>query len=181
MNSDNNVWAEALKAGLDDSTDNIVPLMEEQCRLLEEATGGIVRGRFAEIKLARNPFFGGQVGSVAAYLSQAAKPTEENVLPQEDIGPSYDKNTYGFDIYNDNYKYRPFEVEFGPVYPASVSVDETIWRESKEEFRGCLPFDCLESSGSAFDVYDDDTLMDCFRIVVKSRKMSYILQQLMSA
>lgn len=181
-----NLWSFALGTPLEDTTDNVIPLMEEQCRALEKATNGRVRGRFSEVKWLPGisaAMAGGMLTALAEsqrkLVSQYAS-SEEDALPQKDIGSRFDERTYAFDVYSDDYKFRSFELTFGPVYPVRLSVDETIWRDSREEFLDWLPLDEQDRKESVISLSRDSDLMGCFKIIVGSRKMRYILGKLMA-
>lgn len=178
-----NLWASALKASLENPTDEIVPFMEEQCRDLEKATSGIVHARFVEIRHVPKDPTPSEAGMAAVYtkLSQIIgtyDTVEKDVLSQEDIGDTYEKKTYGFDIYSENYKFRPFMVTIGPTYPIELSIDETIWRESRDQFLRYLPIDERDQSDNTIRIEGINELKGCFRTIVESRKLGYILHRL---
>lgn len=184
MSSSENIWISALNGEFLNPTDDVIPLMEEQGRALEEATEGVVRGRFIEtqrVPKRRSTSFEGAGASFRelSRLVDSVYGTEEvDALPQRDIGGLYAEKTYGFDIYSDDYKYRPFEVTVGPVYPIKLSVDETIWRESRDEFLVLLPAGSQDDDGRSVPVESGNNLMDFFRVIVRSRKMGFILRRL---
>lgn len=175
-----NLWEAALHADLEDSTDDVVPLMNLQCQELKEATGGRVHGRFIELRRTSSE------AAIVGVLKSFAKgvgginTTEEDELPQRDISSDYDKKPYGFDVYSDDYAFRPFEISLGPVYPITLSVDEVIWRESREQFLECLATGERNASDGVVNLYDGDQLMGCFKVIVNSRKMRFILRKMMS-
>lgn len=184
MRNDGNLWALALETPPGESTDDVFALMDRQCRDLEEATGGRVKGRFAEITRIPSGLtlatleMASAVEKAAMTASSWYQDAGESALPQKDAGRLYDKRTYGFDVYSDRYRFRPFDLTFGPVYPVTLLVDETIWRESFDEFSQWLPIDGTGRDAHRLELSNGDELRSCVSIIIRSRKMNYVLRRL---
>lgn len=165
---------------IDSSAENVKGIMREICKELEQATGGKVLARFEEVKL--KTIYTGLSGNIemAAKLALARGTQEtidENALDREDASRFYDSQRYAFDIFNDNYRYRPFEVSVGALYPIKMFVDRTIVRESQKELSSWLSG---EADGNVVSIDGDDDLRECLKAIINSRKMVVILQRLVT-
>jgi hypothetical protein len=178
MNNESSVWDEVFDQAIDHTTDRVIEIMEEQCRYLKEKTEGVVKARFAMVKLTYPTM--AEESPLHAAIAEYARthvvrsPIDANALRLKDAGISYSPRRYGFDVYNDTYEFRPFVAEVGALYPVKLSIDETIAKESRGDLKKWLE----GGEGNVAQVDSDDDLLGCFYAIVKSRKMRYILNML---
>lgn len=154
---------------LGDSTENVVEIMKQQAQYLKEGTNGKVLGKFSKIKDVMT-----QIAGLAAALSpEMSDDTEINKL--SDANKLYRSQRYGFEIYNQTYRFRIFEMNLSPLYPISIMFDEGILEDTRESLSYCTE---KGSADTTFIVKSDDDLLECLKVIFSSKKVKYILYRL---
>lgn len=155
-----------------DTTSNIVEIMRQQGKYLKEGTNGKVFGKFNHIK---NLAAGMQALSRAVSFEVVDDPETSNL---DDANKLYGAKKYGFEIYNNTYKFRVFEMLLTPVYPVNISLDEGIVEDTQHELINSYIEKLPEAN--QFSVKSDDEFLTFLRIVFSSKKVRYIIQRLQS-
>ena len=154
------------------STDNVIPLMREQCQFLKLNSNGKIFGKFDKLKKLY------AFETIAASLNAT---TNKSILGDgetanlSDANSLYNDKNYGFEIYNATYRYRLFELKLSPVYPITISFDEGILDDTTDSI---LEYSTQGVRSNQFIVECDDNLMACFGAALESRKVRYILYKL---
>lgn len=153
-------------------TDNIFEIVRQQGQYLKEHTNGKIFGKFAKIKKVS------PLSTMGAVLSTLA--TRE-VLQNDDSNALIDANDfyvdqkYGFEIYNNTYKFRVFEMIISPVYPAHIIIDEGITEYIEAEL---ISFVEKGKEANHYIFESDESLIECLRLIFSSKKVKYILYKL---
>lgn len=167
-----NLWDVPSVDILGDSTENVMVIMKQQAQYLKEDTNGKVRGKFSRIKNIM-----ANIAGLAATLSSEI--TDDNEINNlSDANNLYKSQKYGFEIYNQTYKFRIFEMSLSPLYPISVMIDEGVLEDTQESLSNCIE---KGSTNTAFIIRSDNELLECLKIVFSSKKVKYILYKLQQA
>lgn len=167
-----NLWDVPSVDILGDSTENVMEIMKQQAQYLKEGTNGKVMGKFSRIK----NIMANIAGLAAALSSEVTDDNEINNL--SDANNLYRNQKYGFEIYNQTYKFRIFEMSLSPLYPISVMIDEGVLEDTLESLSYCTE---KGSTNTTFIVRSDKELLECLKIVFSSKKVKYILYKLQQA
>lgn len=167
-----NLWDVPSVDILGDSTENVMVIMKQQAQYLKEDTNGKVMGKFSRIKNIMV-----NIAGLAATLSSEI--TDDNEINNlSDANNLYKSQKYGFEIYNQTYKFRIFEMSLSPLYPISVMIDEGVLEDTQESLSNCIE---KGSTNTAFIIRSDNELLECLKIVFSSKKVKYILYKLQQA
>ena len=171
MSDIGSLWEIPSGAEFEDSTAHVKDLMRDQCKYLEKQTSGAIKAQFERVR----SFETLTIAARAAMHAGSAIRVQDDVR-RADANELYRKETYGFDIYNDQYKFRILEVTMAPVYPIAVWFDEGVLEDTLNDFP--LTVERL-GDGSKFSVASDDELMGCFSAAVKGKKVRYIISRML--
>lgn len=167
-----NLWDVPSVDILGDSTENVMVIMKQQAQYLKENTNGKVMGKFSRIKNIMV-----NIAGLAATLSSEI--TDDNEINNlSDANNLYKSQKYGFEIYNQTYKFRIFEMSLSPLYPISVMIDEGVLEDTQQSLSNCIE---KGSTNTAFIIRSDNELLECLKIVFSSKKVKYILYKLQQA
>ena len=173
-NLDNNITSLEL-------TDNVINIMKQQCNYLKEETGGKVFAKFAKIKkisqlqLAAQSLFTGY--KLPELLTIKEMVGDEDTSDLVDANELYNKNRYGFEVYNKTYKFRIFELQMEPVYPIRILLDEGI----DEEIKGMFTASHFKSDDNPiYTVNSDDEFISYLKAVINSKKVTFIVSKMLS-
>lgn len=182
MTSSVNPWVEVLSQPQHRSTEDIVPFFNEQAKLLSVASGDKVKGLFSRtVDVNRTP-------DPALDLAESAPTVVLRVIsgnaalcvPKsnlKDADDLYRKNDYCFEIRSDGYRFRVFTIEFGPSYPAVMSVDRGICGDLAKIYDR---YKFEEAEPCNISIQDDEDLDRVFNQLLKSEKLIYISSRLMT-
>ena len=151
-----NLWDVPSVDILGDSTENVMEIMKQQAQYLKEGTNGKVMGKFSRIK----NIMANIAGLAAALSSEVTDDNEINNL--SDANNLYKSQKYGFEIYNQTYKFRIFEMSLSPLYPISVMIDEGVLEDTQESLSNCIE---KGSTNTIFIIRSDNELLECLKIV----------------
>ena len=166
-------WDELFEGEIEHSTSNIAEIMQEYCDSIEKSSGGTVRARYDELRMATS-VAGGTLFNAASVLLPHEEFYQANALSQRNINELYEPNTHVFDIFNDTYQFRLCDLTYGSMYPAEIEMDEGVQDEISEALNS--EFELREPC--FYILNSDDDLRSCFRLMVMSRKVRSILLQL---
>lgn len=164
-----------------EQTDGLIPYLNEQGKNLSLKTNGKVTGRvltghyekngFESIKDFRESLIvASQITAMRNYVYD-----EQDSIEREDVSSLYELNKCLFEIISDNYKYTVFRIMFGPVYPITIFLDEDIAKEGNLSMK---LFENSESEGQ-YSIASFKDMKEFLRVVFNSRKVKYIVSQLM--
>ena len=147
-----NLWDVPSVDILGDSTENVMVIMKQQAQYLKENTNGKVMGKFSRIKNIMV-----NIAGLAPTLSSEI--TDDNEINNlSDANNLYKSQKYGFEIYNQTYKFRIFEMSLSPLYPISVMIDEGVLEDTQESLSNCIE---KGSTNTAFIIRSDNELLEC--------------------
>lgn len=160
------------------STDGVVNLIKESAVELSNFSKGMVLAEFDSLD------------TIPGSITIMAKTITESFVGEKDIlsYPNSDKlqdaNTlykgidYGFELHNDLYKYRVFDIRIMPVFPVIVKLDEDIIEDEMYKFKEHALF--FNDTG-LFDIYNENDFKIFLVIVLNSRKVMTILKSLLDS
>ena len=156
------------------TTDNIRPILEEQAGYLESGTNGKVQADFCEIEAIPADLIGPSRTFSIASPSKAEGDDGKGVFDANDL---YKTQCYGFDISNDFYRFRIFEMNLSPLYPVSMFFDEGVLEDSEEMLskqsikRGKL--------SNQYIICSDQDFIASLSAAFTSKKVRYIIGKLL--
>lgn len=181
----NNPWVGVLSCPQGITTDGIIDFFTEQGKNLTDASGGKITGVFAKTSevndaLSTTYDISGAVEAVA-NLATAANLEPIQKLPKLDLRDAddmYKEHDYCFEIRSDAYRFRLFELRFGPLYPATMRVDDGVYSDLAKSSSRFAP--TKEGKPCLLTIRDDDDLDNVFLSLLKSKKLNYICNRLMA-
>ena len=179
MAATDNPWFEVLSKPQGKSTTNIETYFSVQGKMLSEASGGKIEGVFAETRVVNDALstsvdIAGAVVAISKF-GEIRRTPNLNLLNVDEM---YQKHDYCFEIRSEAYRFRLLTLEFGPLYPVTMHVDDGVYMEFVEPFgRFVLS---KEKRPRPVIIEDDDDLDTVFRLLLGSKKLNYICSRLMS-
>lgn len=182
MTSNDNPWAEVFTQPQQKTTEGIIPYINEQAKLLSEASGGKVKGLFSrtlDVTRALVPALD-LAESASTVVSRIISGSTVHSTPDsnlKDAGDLYKKNDYCFEIRSDGYRFRLFTIKFDPSYPAIMTVDRGVCNDLAKIYDR---YNFEEADPCNITIQDDDDLDCVFNQLLKSEKLIYICNRLMN-
>jgi len=171
------IWDFSLIDSARDNTESLRKKIEEEAAKLTQHTKGKVCAEFAVIYRYRT------LTAVSEALSEITKPVESTAYPHsndlQDASSLYQVLNYGFEIHNDVYKYRLFEIRIAPDYPIEMWIDSDIFRDEINEFRE-MDLVEIQENRNMIVVSNEADFLVCFRLIVNNRKVVHIISRMMS-
>ena len=182
MKDYDNLWGNSLGKEKLDLTDSVVEIMKQQCQYLKQETNGKVLGKFSRIKKVTTPIAPGVTAALGTLISRTGSVQvteimeEDDMVKRQDADILYREQKYGFEIYNNIYKFRIFEVSVAPVYPIKLLIDEEIEEEISEN----LENDYWDSQpGGYVQIRSERALLKCLKMIFSSKKVRFILYRML--
>lgn len=171
-----NLWEDLFTSNEMNTTDSFISIIDSYARDLESASANKVHARFTQIKITESSplLISQEYAQTVKSVFQSTK-TEKDQLSQKDANSLYDTNRYAFDIYGDEYKFRVFTADVGPVYPVRVEPDKDICYEVEDDLERFLD---LYTETVNYWINDDDAVRSFFKVIIKSRKMQFMVKRL---
>ena len=179
MAATDNPWFEVLSKPQGKSTANIETYFSVQGKMLSEASGGKIEGVFAETHVVNDALSSSvDIAGMAAAISKFGEIRRTPNLNLLNADEMYQKHDYCFEIRSEAYRFRLLTLEFGPLYPATMHVDDGVYLEFVEPFgRFVLS---KEKRPRPLIIEDDDDLDTVVRLLLGSKKLNYICNRLMT-
>jgi len=153
-------------------TENIKEILKQQSQYLKEATKGKVFGKFRQIKQANVM---SAMGTLVLALSKGQEQPDDDTGNLKNANELYSDQRYCYEIYNKEYKFRPFEMTLSPVYPISIIVDEGIWEDCS---KALLSVASGNTTSNNIEVDSDDMFIEALQVIFTSKKVRFILLRL---
>lgn len=171
-----NLWEDLFTSNDINTTDSFITIIDSYAQDLESASSNKVHARFTQIKITESsPLqISQEYAQTVKSVIQGTK-TEKDQLSQKDANSLYDTNRYAFDIYGDEYKFRVFTADVGPVYPVHVKPDKDICHEVEDDLERFLD---LYTESLNYWINDDEAVHSFFKVIIKSRKMQFMVKRL---
>lgn len=182
MTSSVNPWVKVLSQPQHRSTEDIVPFFNEQAKLLSVASGDKIKGLFSktvDVNRTLDPALD-LAESASTVVSRVISGNAALCAPKsnlKDADDLYRKNDYCFEIRSDRYRFRLFTIEFGPSYPAVMSVDRGICGDLAKIYNR---YKFEEAEPCNITIKDVDDLNLVFNQLLKSEKLIYICNRLIN-
>lgn len=182
MSPSENPWLEVLSQPQHRSTEKIVPYFNEQAKLLSKASDGKVKGFFSQtsdVNRTLSPTLEA-LGAMSKVLQDVAPASAVNQTPKVDLlnaNDLYKKNSYCFEIRSDRYRFRLFTIEFDPSYPAVMTIDRGVCSDLAKIYDR---YKFEEAVSCNITIRDDEDLDRVFNQLLKSEKLIYICNRLMT-
>ena len=140
-----------------------INILREQARLLEKKTYGKIKATFSKLnyKTTTSEVIGQAISSFADIKEEIVDP---ELKGKKDFNEIYNFTKYKFELYNDIYRFRVFILNYRPVFPIEIEVDEGI----KEELN--IP--------SKKSIYSDDELRELVSAIFLSSKIKMIIKRM---
>lgn len=171
-----NLWEDLFSSNDINTTDSFISIIDSYAQDLEAASRNKVHARFTQIKITESSplLISQEYAQTVKSVFQNSK-TEKDQLSQIDANSLYDTHRYAFDIYGDEYKFRVFTADVGPVYPVRVKPDKDICHEVEDDLERFLDSytDTLN-----YWINDDEAVHSFFKVIIKSRKMQFMVKRL---
>lgn len=145
------------------SDSKAIEILREQARLLDKKTNGMIKATFSKVeyKKSTSEVIGQTLLSFAGTKEEIV---ESELEGKEDLNRIYTYTKYKFEIFNDTYRFRVFILEYRPVFPIEIEVDEGIRDE--------LKLSTIEKINS------DDELKELVSSIFSSNKVQMIINRM---
>lgn len=169
------IWDFSQISSAKDHTESIQKLIVEEAEKLSKFTKGKVVAEFAIIQRYSG------IKAMAEFVSSVAKPSEIISYPQsddlKDANILYQIYNYGFEIHNDVYRFRLFEIKMSPDFPVEIWVDSDIFHDEVKSFK---TMGIVQESNSKIIVSNEADFVDCFQLMLNNRKVAYIVAKMIA-
>lgn len=163
------------------STENIILLMNAQCNYLSMDTEGKVFAVFGEIKkdgvisamLQTLAYVTNSVSGVMGNQETIDGLSTEHLI---DAKSMYFEKTFGFEICDEKYRYRAFELKMTPVYPVEMRIDEDIYKHIRTEIDDYVS----QGDSCSIIVENDENFKQVIKRIFSDQKVRYIISELKS-
>lgn len=111
-----------------------ISILREQAKAIRAATGNKVYGTFSKMSYKTVP--ADSIGILGEMITSLSLPCREELFEAElankkDANALYNKEKYKFEIYNEEYRFRLFVVNYCELFPITLEVDNGILNEIK--------------------------------------------------
>lgn len=111
-----------------------INILREQAKAIKTATGNKICGTFSKMSYKTVP--ADSVGILGEMITSLSLPCREELLEAElvnkkDANALYNKDKYKFEIFNEEYRFRLFVVNYCELFPITLEVDNGILNEIK--------------------------------------------------
>lgn len=120
-----NLWPDFSNETIEDN--NSLDILKNQARQLSKQTNGKVKASFSKIEYSIN--YSGVLKALGTMASSSSEIEDNSLKEKKDANELYKKIKYKFEIYNDNYKFRIFVLNYKSEYPLTMDIDEDILSE----------------------------------------------------
>lgn len=107
-----------------------VELLRAQAKLLKERTNGIISATFSKTTQALYEI---NVGEALKSMKGAIPETDRCLEGKKDINTLYRPTTYKFEVFDDTYKFKVFEIHDKKLFPIHIYCDYDILSEISED------------------------------------------------
>ncbi len=123
------LWPDFKNEDLDEN--HAISILREQARAIKSETNGVVCATFSKIQYKSGIITTVKtLSQVAATISMPIEDEpEEDLKDKTDINELFNKTSYKFEIYNSEYRFRLFVLNYSELFPVSLVVDEGILKE----------------------------------------------------
>ena len=108
---------------------NAIEILRFQARDIKTKTNGIVNATFSKLNYLPGPTQAVKTlkhAFDAMSSSEYKEKTDTELENKKDINDLYSKTKYKFELYNKEYRFRMFILEYCDMFPISLDVDEGV-------------------------------------------------------
>lgn len=120
-----NLWPDFTNEIIEEN--NSLDILRNQARQLSKQTSGKVKASFSKIEYSMN--YSGVIKALSTIASNSSEIEDDDLKEKKDANELYKTIKYKFEIYNDNYKFRIFVLNYKSEYPLTMDIDEDILSE----------------------------------------------------
>lgn len=176
-----NIWAGIIeKPATAESTEGINSFLDAAARDLSDITEGRVYADFCLPKTVQNNFWDladGLSNRVLGMQDLAKNHLESRHAGLKDANELYSKKTFFFEICNSDYRFKVFSLEMTPRFPIEMHLDEGVF----DDISNLLDFPGITcGEASEIEVACMDDFKRVFNVLLKSKKLNYIINRLNS-
>lgn len=117
------LWG-TIDAGMHFEENRAIDILREQAELLARKTKGIVKASFSKVEY--NTVTSDLQKTVSRLLSGNTEIEDVELADRKDFKERYRSTYYKFEIYNSEYKYRIFKLDYRIEFPIFLEIDEDI-------------------------------------------------------
>ena len=108
---------------------NTIQILRSQAKAIKEQTNGAVSATFSKMTYKPGPT--SAIETISRMMSSMSSPMYEEVLDEEladktDVNILYHITKYKFELYNAEYRFRLFVLNYCEMFPLTLTVDEGI-------------------------------------------------------
>lgn len=108
---------------------NTIQILRAQAKAIKEQTDGAVCATFSKMTYKPGPT--SAIEAIGRMVSSMSSPIYEEVLDEElanktDVNTLYRITKYKFELYNSEYRFRLFVLNYCEMFPLTLTVDEGI-------------------------------------------------------
>ncbi len=108
---------------------NSIKILRSQAKAIKAETDGSVNATFSKMNYRSGP--ASTIKAFGQMMSSMSSPLYEEILDDElkdkaDVNKLYAITKYKFEIYNSEYRFRLFILNYREMFPVSLNVDEGI-------------------------------------------------------
>lgn len=145
-----------------------IEILRHQARAINKSTGDKVKATFSKMEYKKSPM--GAVAQLGMAMQAASGWKYEEILDdelqdKENINKLFKSVKYKFEIYNDEYRFRMFVLNYSELFPVFLEVDEGILDD--------INYD----NGS--EINSNDELKSVIRDIFASKKVKTVISRMM--
>lgn len=111
---------------------NTIQILRTQAKAIKEQTDGAVCATFSKMTYKPSPT--SAIETIGRVMSAMSSPIYEEVLDDEladktDVNTLYRITKYKFELYNSDYRFRLFVLNYCEMFPLTLTVDEGILKD----------------------------------------------------
>jgi len=159
------------KVSLDEREENrAIDILKEQASIIGKKTGDCVKGTFYKTGTKLSGASAGlevfkDVLKTSIGVTEYSN-CEVNLGEKEDYNINYRKELYSFEIYNDEYRFRIFNLSYSKEYPIEIIPDEGV---GKDIFRN-----------EPIKINDNDALENIVQDIFGSKKVRLVISRMVN-
>lgn len=175
-----NYWGDLLQETVE-KTDNIIMIMEEQCRSLSEITQNKVSAVFDVvdkknelIESILKPILDVTVSKCGTFpvLQDKEKVGGIAIEDRFDASGMFYRKHYAFELYTNTYRYRLFDLMLTPSYPIEITIDDGISDDIGKYLEK------YKVSKNCFSINSEVDFRNVLKYILQNRRVKYIVNQM---
>ena len=147
---------------------NSIQILRDQAKAIKTETNGIVHATFSKMNYKSGAT--DVVKTIGQIASAISSTSGEELLDKElagkvDVNALFKKTRYKFEIYNTEYRFRLFVLNYSEMFPISLDVDGGILEDT--QYKNCYPLS------------SNDELKDTLKEIFSSNKVRSVVSKML--